>query len=221
MNKPSVFGFGACVVFGLLLSYLVACSASSPTATVEPTRDYQGTLTSIQITRDIGLVTQMARVTNTRAPTTPEPAETLSPTNMPVPNSTLEPSTTTTPQVFCMECPCTESVAVEVWVDQNVNGTREPEEPPLEGVRFRGEYCVVSCGKTCVESRFTGAISDADGYAEIWMDGCCGGVVLSPEVPPDYKLTTSDHCCSYGFAPLDTRTPIATPSLQPTPTIGP
>lgn len=152
---------------------------------------------------------------------TPVPTASPSPTNMPMPNSTLQSSTTTTPQVFCVECPYTESVAVEAWVDQNVNGTREPEEPPLEGVRFRGEYCVVSCGTTCVENKFAGAMSDADGYAEIWMDGCCGDVVISPEVPPRYRLTTSDHCCSYGFVLLDTRTPIATPTSQPTPTPSP
>jgi hypothetical protein len=78
MNTPPVTRAKAFVVCALLIILLVACSAPSPTATLEPT--------------------ETLRPTATPEPTnTPTPTATLEPTNTLTPTATLEPTNTPTP----------------------------------------------------------------------------------------------------------------------------
>ena len=44
-------------------------------------------------------------------------------------------------------CKCVSPILVEAWVDRNANGNRDPEDTPLQGVRFRLQW--IEEGKTC------------------------------------------------------------------------
>ncbi len=87
---------------------------------------------------------------------------------------------------------------VETWVDWNGNGTRDPEDGALKGVRFRMEWYYYSDGSG---ERIKTWTSDASGHDEIGAEGCGGrDAKIQAVAPPGYRLTTDDPT-SFGFAP--------------------
>jgi hypothetical protein len=95
-------------------------------------------------------------------------------------------------------CPGTVRWRVEAWVDWNGNGTRDPEDGPLEGVAFRMEWYYYGDGSG---ERIKTWTSDASGYAEADAEGCGGPYAkIHAEAPPGYTLTTHDRQ-SFGFSP--------------------
>jgi uncharacterized protein YjbI with pentapeptide repeats len=106
---------------------------------------------------------------------------------------------------------------IEAYVDINANGKREAWEDPLQGARFRVEVRSPKKPPTSQNEVFY-VESDATGQAQYDVLACCfpgpgpdPGTVYA-EVPPDYRITTSDRCrppadCIFGFAALNA-TPI-------------
>lgn len=115
----------------------------------------------------------------------------------PTPIPTQEP----TPGVVTVEvegCPGGCICTAEAWIDRNGNGTRDPEDGPLAGVKFR----VVGYGNN--RKQVETWTSDETGYHEYFFVGCgcrvCSDAEIQVEPPPGYRRTTMGNE-NFGFAP--------------------
>lgn len=109
----------------------------------------------------------------------------------------------------------------ESWIDWNGDGNRDPEDEPLQNVRFRVEWEKQgqSTGPTLKTFALT---SDATGHAFLTVKGPCAEdrVESEPDTPQGYTLTSREFgrckfeypagtpnpgkgvpCDSYGFTP--------------------
>lgn len=82
---------------------------------------------------------------------------------------------------------CAWSGTARAWLDENANGSRDPDEQPAAGIQFWVDD--VRNGLV----RMSGAVSDAAGEAKIrvWMPGCPRvALEIYPQVPSQYRVTT-------------------------------
>jgi hypothetical protein len=127
-----------------------------------------------------------------KSPETPETSE-----------APKTPTLLATPErVYAVEkCVHITLIMVEAWLDRDGNGSRDAEDEPLQGVRFRWES--VNLGPHYLTT-------DGAGHGTLKLSGCCGGQLV-PETPANYRLTKAEAecksepksgtCSSYGFAP--------------------
>jgi hypothetical protein len=130
------------------------------------------------------------------------------------------------PPVDCGEkvvCKCMTKVFVEAWTDRDGNGSRDPEDEPLQGARFGLQW--LDDPGMCMTPHMatTYMTTDATGHDLYQYGGCgCGTEKIEPETPAGYALTTSTageclfdapatylgsvpdtrYCRRYGFTPV-------------------
>jgi hypothetical protein len=136
----------------------------------------------------------------------PEPP-TASPSATP---ADAQPTTSPTPEPVEPYCKIIVLVTVEAYIDHNENGKREAWEDPLQDARFRVEWRNPKESPKSDKEVFY-VESDATGQAQYdvlvdCLDSSGDLGTVYAEVPPDYRLTTPDHCsngdCIFGFAAL-------------------
>lgn len=118
-------------------------------------------------------------------------------------------------------CKCVSPIFVEAWTDRNGNGNRDPEDVPLQGVRFRLQW-LEDNEQPCKTPYWASLYltTDATGHVLYELYGCgCGTEKIEPEIPTGHRLTSpgvggclfdapasygnaTKFCRSYGFTPI-------------------
>ena len=120
------------------------------------------------------------------------------------------------PMLFCgtpfILCDCAWRGEAQAWVDENSDGTWDPNELPLAGVEFIVDDINLGGRRTFGEG-VGSSVSDADGSVElrVFVAGCPETkMVVYPREPDGYCLTTAflldgqkSGPYSFGFSPLD------------------